>query len=198
MLERADSDSRALEAERHRSVSSSTQRKPELITARSDACAHAQAVARCMVNRMRGSSTLHASVVARFIIAVAERLQVIDGVIIVAWLYIDRLLAARKDVFLTAINYQTLLVTGMLLASKMFDDIPIKNSSIGVLLECTVREVNTWERAFVQGLDFRLAISTAEYNTCVYDLNFGPVDQCAEAKTAPSKRLQALVDIAAN
>ena len=88
---------------------------------------------------------------------------------IVCLIYIQRLLKI-SGLHLTNKNWKSLVATGMLLASKVQDDLSMVNADFAVFLPYSVDQINTWERQFLAGLRYDVRVSASEYTKKYFDL----------------------------
>lgn len=77
---------------------------------------------------------------------------------IVALIYIDRLIEIR-NIVLTSLNVHRILITSVLLATKVFDDEFYKNAYYAKLGGVSTAEMNTLEIEFLSLVNFKLSVS---------------------------------------
>lgn len=78
---------------------------------------------------------------------------------IVALIYIDRLIEIR-NIVLTSLNVHRILITSVLLATKVFDDEFYKNAYYAKLGGVSTSEMNALELEFLSLVNFKLFVST--------------------------------------
>jgi len=97
-----------------------------------------------------------------FIRYVRKEAELNDGCAIVALVFLDRLFAAC-GMCLTADTWRPLLLTALLLASKTFDDLSMVNTDFEVFTPYSLRQINRWERKFLEGISYRLRVRGSAY-----------------------------------
>jgi hypothetical protein len=98
-----------------------------------------------------------------YISNICEFARLVDGVLVVASIYLSRLLARTPELVLTSRNWESLLCTAILLASKIWDDLSLVNVDFASFLPFSLQQINEWERRFLQGLEYRVSVSAQEY-----------------------------------
>ena len=88
---------------------------------------------------------------------------------IVCLIYIERLMQTSK-LQLTVRNWRSLIAIGMLLASKVHDDLSMINADFAYFLPFSVEQINTWERQFLAGIKYDVRVSAAHYTKYYFDL----------------------------
>ena len=88
---------------------------------------------------------------------------------IVCLIYIERLLT-RSGLNLTTRNWKPLVAVGMLLASKVWDDLSMLNADFAVFLPYTMDQINSWERQFLGGMQYDVRVSASQYAAYYFDL----------------------------
>jgi hypothetical protein len=81
---------------------------------------------------------------------------------IVALIYIDRLIE-MKNIVLTSLNVHRILITSILLSTKVFDDEFYKNAYYAKLGGVSTSEMNTLEVEFLSLVNFNLYVSTETF-----------------------------------
>lgn len=99
---------------------------------------------------------------------------------IVCLVYVERLLSG-SGLQLTAKNWRSLLTVGMLLASKVHDDMSMVNADFATFLPYKVDQINAWERQFLAGIKYDVRVSASHYTKLYFDLreqaNRAPLDE---------------------
>lgn len=88
---------------------------------------------------------------------------------IIAFIYIDRLMQMR-NIVLTSLNVHRILITSILLSTKVFDDEFYKNAYYAKLGGVSTAEMNTLEVEFLSLVNFNLSVSTETYDKYQKDL----------------------------
>lgn len=97
-----------------------------------------------------------------FVRYVRKEAELNDGCAIVSLVFLDRMFAAC-DMQLTPDTWRPLLLTALLLASKTFDDLSMVNTDFEVFTPYSLRQINRWERKFLEGISYRLRVSGSTY-----------------------------------
>lgn len=88
---------------------------------------------------------------------------------VVAYIYIDRILAKHGDLHVTSLNVHRLLVTSVMLAAKFLDDAYFNNAYYAKVGGVTTSEMNRLELEFLFRIDFRLNVTTdVFFNYCKF------------------------------
>mmetsp|Transcript_334 Transcript_334/g.618 ORF Transcript_334/g.618 Transcript_334/m.618 type:complete len:401 (-) Transcript_334:1324-2526(-) len=90
---------------------------------------------------------------------------------IICLIYIKRLLknAGSRNV-LTAYNWKGIVMTALLLASKVWDDLSMVNEDFAYFMPYNLDQVNEWEVVFLAGLGYNVRVSASEYARIYFDL----------------------------
>jgi len=88
---------------------------------------------------------------------------------VVCVIYVERLLA-HTGLHLTVRNWRSLIAIGMLLASKVWDDLSMVNADFAVFLPFTVEQINQWERHFLSGMKYDVRVPASVYARHYFDL----------------------------
>ena len=80
---------------------------------------------------------------------------------IVCLIYLERFLE-KSHLKLTVKNWKSLVAIGMLLASKVHDDLSMVNADFAVFLPYSVDQINNWERQFLAGLKYDVRVSASQ------------------------------------
>merc|ERR1719201_856946 len=92
-----------------------------------------------------------------------ERFQMQPEASIVALVYLDRFSEKSGEV-VSADNWRRLIFTSLILASKVWDEVPFNNNEIAQISPTySLEELQTFERIFVQALEFDLSVHDTEY-----------------------------------
>ena len=82
---------------------------------------------------------------------------------VLALVYIDRLIKRHSDFSVTQFNVHRLLVTAVMLAAKFFDDLYYSNGYYAKVGGVKCSELNVLEVHFLRMVDWRLAVTTEEF-----------------------------------
>lgn len=81
---------------------------------------------------------------------------------LISLVYIDRLITC-SNLLVTSLNIHRLLITTIMLASKLFDDVVYSNKHFSIVGGIEITELNTLELAFFQMVGFRLVVNTEQF-----------------------------------
>lgn len=123
----------------------------------------------------------------------------------IALIYIERLLA-RTGVLMNSLNWRRIALIAMILASKLWDDDSLENEHFPkVMKDVTIKEINTFERVFLDLIGYDLSVSgteyaryyfiiqtLAEYNEVKIPYDAIPVDKILELQRQSPKNLEDL------
>lgn len=88
---------------------------------------------------------------------------------VVGYVYLDRLIHQQPDLLVTSLNVHRLLVTSLLVATKMLDDVHFNNAFFARVGGVSVGELNRLELEFLFRLDFKLGVTTSVFESyCAY------------------------------
>jgi hypothetical protein len=87
-----------------------------------------------------------------------------DTSLVVALIYIDRILEADSNFVLTNLNVHRLLLTCTTVAEKYLNDIPYVNTHYATFGGVSLEELNRLEVLLLYGLKWRLRVSPEEYD----------------------------------
>ena len=97
-------------------------------------------------------------------------IQALDGTLVVALVYLERLFACVPECKLTALNYESLILSAILLASKVWDDYSCINRSVAKALSFELEDVNKWERAFLKAIGYNVQCTLVDFQAAVTKL----------------------------
>jgi len=120
-----------------------------------------------------------------FAFDIVRRIRAIDGTALVALVFLERLLANVNELKVTARNWQALVTTAILLASKVCDDTSMVNVDFADFLPFSLKEINHWERRFLAGLEYNVSCSIVQYNGALFRAMGPSIHAAAAAATAP-------------
>lgn len=113
-----------------------------------------------------------------FMLYILKQLHMNSQCCVICLVYLERLITDAL-VVLHPINWRRFVVIGLLMASKIWDDHSVHNSSIikNAFPFFTVKDINDMEREFLTLLDFNLTISPKEYLEYYFSLrSLGGID----------------------
>ncbi|KAL0205196.1 hypothetical protein P9112_000503 [Eukaryota sp. TZLM1-RC] len=106
----------------------------------------------------------------KFIYRVFRKAQVEPECMISSLIYLERLRKKRPDIHLSPLNWEKLVFTSIMVASKFADDVSCSSYSFSLCSQklITLKELNQLEAVFVTELDFKLYISQVLYRDVYY------------------------------
>mmetsp|Transcript_115583 Transcript_115583/g.331823 ORF Transcript_115583/g.331823 Transcript_115583/m.331823 type:complete len:285 (-) Transcript_115583:434-1288(-) len=90
-----------------------------------------------------------------------------DACLILALVYIDRVVKFQPQVVVNVMNVHRLLAVAVMLAAKFHDDVYYSNEYYGRVAGLTVTEMNKLEEAFLKMLRWKLLVQPGEYEMIV-------------------------------
>lgn len=100
---------------------------------------------------------------ARYIKYVAISCKMEKEIPLIGLVYLERLLA-RTGILMNTMNWRRLILIAMLIASKLWDDDSLENEHFPkVMKDVTIREVNVFERVFLDLIGYDLGVQGQEY-----------------------------------
>lgn len=98
--------------------------------------------------------------------------------IIICLIYVERLMATTMNVLLCYENWRPVVLTALLLASKVWEDIPSWTVEFAKIApEYSVRGINSMERSFCKAIGFRFHISGSDYARYYFALRTVPPNE---------------------
>ena len=125
-----------------------------------------------------------------FAFDIVRRIRAIDGTALVALVFLERLLTNVNELKVTARNWQALVTTAILLASKVCDDTSMVNVDFADFLPFSLKEINHWERRFLAGIEYNVSCSIVQYNSALFRA-MGPSIHAATGPGADTDHLEA-------
>ena len=107
--------------------------------------------------------------ISRYLRQIFKTAQCSVDCTIVCLIYIERLMNT-SGLRLTVRNWRSLIAIGMLLASKVHDDLSMVNADFAMFLPFSVDQINQWERQFLAGIRYDVRVSAAQYTKYYFDL----------------------------
>eukprot|EP00747_Dinoflagellata_sp_TGD_P079601 gnl/TRDRNA2_/TRDRNA2_160571_c0_seq2.p1 gnl/TRDRNA2_/TRDRNA2_160571_c0~~gnl/TRDRNA2_/TRDRNA2_160571_c0_seq2.p1 ORF type:complete len:334 (+),score=46.35 gnl/TRDRNA2_/TRDRNA2_160571_c0_seq2:222-1223(+) len=105
--------------------------------------------------------------VADFWLQLLATFQLSAEVGVLALAYLERL-RERTGVTTTPDNWQRLTLAALVLASKVWDDDPFENAELAQLCPLRQEELDTLERALLEGLSYDISVGSLEYSGVLY------------------------------
>jgi hypothetical protein len=99
-----------------------------------------------------------------------NKAQCTPGVVIVAYIYCERVLHYNKLVNITKDNWKSILLVSVLLASKVWDDLSMQNADFAYFTPFSLFQINDWERAFLRGLRYDVRVDPELYERLFHEL----------------------------
>ncbi|KAL0211860.1 hypothetical protein RCL1_005486 [Eukaryota sp. TZLM3-RCL] len=106
----------------------------------------------------------------KFIYQLFRRAQIEPECIVVSLTYLERLFLKRPDLKLTTNNFERLIFTAVMVASKFNDDVSCSSFSFSLCSNghISLKELNDMEAIFLIELDFNLYVSIDTYRDFYY------------------------------
>ncbi|CXI80946.1 cyclin, putative [Plasmodium berghei] len=79
-------------------------------------------------------------------------------------IYLDRIIKIHKDITLSLLCIHRLIITAAMISAKFFDDLYYSNAFYAKVGGITTKELNKLEAHFLNLLDYKLYVSSHEYN----------------------------------
>jgi hypothetical protein len=107
----------------------------------------------------------------RFLKTIFDKLQLSTECAIIALIYIERILAVGSGLPFHARNWRPLLLSALLTASKVWDDLSSWNIEFSEIFPIfSLQDINCLEVCFLEGLKWNLAITGSEYARYYFSL----------------------------
>ena len=87
---------------------------------------------------------------------------------IVSLAYVERVIA--NGVKLSHVNWRPLIMTGVLVASKVWDDLSMVNEDFSIFSPFSLRNINKWEAIFLSALNYNVQVSASQYAKYYFEL----------------------------
>ncbi|XP_024358568.1 cyclin-U1-1 [Physcomitrium patens] len=84
---------------------------------------------------------------------------------VVGYVFLDRLIHRQPDLLVTSLNVHRLLVTSVMVATKMLDDVHFNNAFFARVGGVSVLELNRLELEFLFRLDFKLSVTISVFES---------------------------------
>ena len=124
--------------------------------------------------------------VADYMARITKYAKYSRGVLVAAMIYLQRLVEAHPEVPVISRTIHRLVITAILVSAKMTDDFSFSNSSYAQIGGVSTKELARLEVCFLNMLDYKLFISTEEYQTA--SVAFKEVSECCdEDVNSPSR-----------
>ena len=89
---------------------------------------------------------------------------------VLAFIYLERVISIKKEIILSCYCIHRLFLSAVVVAAKFFEDRYYKNSYYCKVGGISNKELNALELEFLLYIDFKLFVSTEEYEICLYTL----------------------------
>jgi len=101
--------------------------------------------------------------VSQFVAEIMQIFQMQPQVSIIAVVYLDRF-SEQSGIAFSADNWRRLIFTSLILASKVWDEMPFDTEELAQISEMySLDELSALERVFLQALEFNLSVHDTEY-----------------------------------
>ncbi|CAD8099123.1 unnamed protein product [Paramecium sonneborni] len=85
-------------------------------------------------------------------------------VAIISMIYINRLLNYNQGIEINCLNWQKILFTALVMASKIWDDESFENNNFAkVLPQFSTVQINEMEKVFLKLIEYHLYVNSGEY-----------------------------------
>lgn len=108
--------------------------------------------------------------VEKFLATIYYTAQMVADVPVVSLILVERLLSLTES-NLTIMNWMPVIMSGLLVASKVQDDLSMRNCDFAEFLPWSLKQINVWEREFVQGIKYNVAFSPEEFAKTFVELS---------------------------
>ncbi|CAE8593267.1 unnamed protein product, partial [Polarella glacialis] len=99
-----------------------------------------------------------------YLIRIAKYFQCSRECFVLCLVYIDRIVKLHPDFTICNLNIHRLLVTSVMLSVKFFDDVYYSNAYYAKVGGVRTKEVNVLEAQFLHLIDWRLAVTSEEFD----------------------------------
>eukprot|EP00931_Biecheleriopsis_adriatica_P009002 TRINITY_DN110119_c0_g1_i1.p1 TRINITY_DN110119_c0_g1~~TRINITY_DN110119_c0_g1_i1.p1 ORF type:complete len:205 (-),score=31.70 TRINITY_DN110119_c0_g1_i1:69-683(-) len=99
-----------------------------------------------------------------YLLRIAKYFQCSRECFVLSLVYIDRIVKLHPDFTICSLNIHRLLVTSVMLAVKFFEDVYYSNAYYAKVGGVRTREVNVLEGQFLQLLDWRMHVTSKEFD----------------------------------
>ncbi|KAH7823332.1 putative Cyclin fold protein 1 [Monocercomonoides exilis] len=112
--------------------------------------------------------------VYKFVYSLFRRAQIEPECLIAGMVYLESFLSAGKNkgLILTGLNWERVVFTSLMVASKAWDDVSCSTKSFAICSNGSIglSELCRMERIFLEHLDYRLYLTADTYRVVYYDL----------------------------
>ena len=95
--------------------------------------------------------------------------QLEDDVLLITVIYFERLVSTRA-IALTGKTFRAVILTSLLIASKIWDDVSMENGDFAAIADWPLHKVNELEVLALEALDWRCTVTAGEYTTYFFKL----------------------------
>lgn len=122
-----------------------------------------------------------------YLMRIAKYFQCSRECFVLCLIYIDRIVKLHPEFTICNLNIHRLLVTGVMLAAKFFDDDYYSNAYYAKVGGIRTKEANVLECQFLQLIDWRLHVTPQEYDqyrghVCAASRGANPVEPMAPTR----------------
>jgi len=96
---------------------------------------------------------------------VAKYTRCSEECFVLALIYLDRLLRKNRNFSVSSLTVHRLMITGIMIGAKFFDDRYFNNAFFGKVGGVSRREINLMEIEFIRMINFELFVDTETYKT---------------------------------
>lgn len=188
----SDSDNKAVTGPKSSLLDLDSSRASNSETAMIDVeCGLIAAVAERILLRMletEPESNVTLSEVSSWLHMILSRAQCAPGIVIVSYIYCERLLKLNKLVHFTKDNWKSITMTAVLIASKVWDDLSMLNIDFTYITSFSLLQINDWERAFLRGLRYNVLVENSMYEQLFYEFRARIIDESDRLLSAYPER----------
>ncbi|KEG03649.1 hypothetical protein YYE_01673 [Plasmodium vinckei vinckei] len=114
-------------------------------------------------------TTFHASQVPdisikKYVERIGKYIGCSNECFVLLMIYLDRIIKIHKDITLSLLCIHRLIITAVMISAKFFDDLYYSNAFYAKVGGITTKELNKLEAHFLNLLDYKLYVSSHEYN----------------------------------
>ena len=98
-----------------------------------------------------------------------QHAQLEDDVLLITVIYFERLVSTQK-IELNSRTFRAVILVSLLIASKIWDDVSMKNGDFAAIADWNLLKVNELEVLALEALDWRCTVTAGEYTTYFFKL----------------------------
>ena len=107
-------------------------------------------------------------ILIKFFKGIYNTAQCSEECTIVSLAYMERVIA--NGLYLTASNWRPLIMTSVLVASKVWDDLSMVNEDFSIFSPFELKRINGWEALFLSTLNYNVRVSASQYAKYYFEL----------------------------